>query len=307
MSRYPTDPDFEPRVADWLEADPDLAPAPVLSTVLAAFPSIPQRRASRVPWRFQSMSTIRQAGDRGGRRDRRWVGGHHRPAAQRRPHRRIRPLAAHRRRRSPHRRRPSPSPDGCAVGAAAERDVHVAHEQNLDQVTPWVAHETCHTASRWTATRPGDTTNRPLHATDRPARINRPPVHRLLASQPLAGKTGDHGQADTRVAETAAPSQPGHDRRSPSGMGSVIECNNCQRAVARRWPRLRRLARTRPATSIGGCVRPAWFEQLLDDDRPASRRTPLSARRAHRSPDRPTAAPFRLASLDGEASLFVRI
>ena len=49
----PTDPDFEPRVADWLEADPDHAPAPVLSTVLAAFPSIPQRRASRVPWRFQ--------------------------------------------------------------------------------------------------------------------------------------------------------------------------------------------------------------------------------------------------------------
>lgn len=56
MSRYSIDPDFEPRVADWLEADPDLAPAPVLSTVLAAFPSIPQRRASRVPWRFQTMN-----------------------------------------------------------------------------------------------------------------------------------------------------------------------------------------------------------------------------------------------------------
>ena len=41
MSRYPIDPDFEPRIADWLEADPDIAPAPVLSTVLAAFPSIP--------------------------------------------------------------------------------------------------------------------------------------------------------------------------------------------------------------------------------------------------------------------------
>ena len=56
MSRTYFDPDFEPRVADWLEADPDLAPAPVLSTVLAAFPSIPQRRVSRVPWRFQTMN-----------------------------------------------------------------------------------------------------------------------------------------------------------------------------------------------------------------------------------------------------------
>ncbi len=58
MSRYPTDPDFEPSVADWLEADPDIAPSPVLSTVLAAFPSILQRRASRVPRRFQTMNRI---------------------------------------------------------------------------------------------------------------------------------------------------------------------------------------------------------------------------------------------------------
>ena len=58
MSRTYPDPGFEPRVADWLEADPDLAPAAVLSTVLAAVPSIPQRRASRVSWRFPSMSTF---------------------------------------------------------------------------------------------------------------------------------------------------------------------------------------------------------------------------------------------------------
>ena len=58
MSRMPADPDFEPRVADWLEDDPDSAPGAVLATVLAAFPSIPQRRASRVPWRFPSMSTF---------------------------------------------------------------------------------------------------------------------------------------------------------------------------------------------------------------------------------------------------------
>jgi dipeptidyl aminopeptidase/acylaminoacyl peptidase len=56
MSRITADPDFEPRIADWLEADPDHAPAPVLSTVLAAFPSIPQRRASRVPWRSPIMT-----------------------------------------------------------------------------------------------------------------------------------------------------------------------------------------------------------------------------------------------------------
>ena len=49
-------PEFDPRIADWLEDDPDDAPDAVLETVLAAFPSIPQRRASRVPWRFRPMT-----------------------------------------------------------------------------------------------------------------------------------------------------------------------------------------------------------------------------------------------------------
>ena len=62
MSRTPADPDFEPRIADWLEDDPDHAPAAVLGTVLAAFPSIPQRRASRVPWRFQPMNRFALVG-----------------------------------------------------------------------------------------------------------------------------------------------------------------------------------------------------------------------------------------------------
>ena len=44
------DPLFDQRVADWLEADPDRAPAQVLATVLAAAPSIPQRRAGPA-WR----------------------------------------------------------------------------------------------------------------------------------------------------------------------------------------------------------------------------------------------------------------
>ena len=61
MSRIPADPDFEPRVADWLEADPDLAPREVLATVLAAFPSIPQRRASRVPRRLPNMTLALRA------------------------------------------------------------------------------------------------------------------------------------------------------------------------------------------------------------------------------------------------------
>lgn len=56
MSRIPANPDFDHRIADWLEDDPDHAPGAVLGTVLAALPSIPQRRASRVPWRFQPMN-----------------------------------------------------------------------------------------------------------------------------------------------------------------------------------------------------------------------------------------------------------
>jgi dipeptidyl aminopeptidase/acylaminoacyl peptidase len=50
------DPGFDPRVADWLEADPDRAPSQVLETVMAALPSIPQRRALRVPWRSPQMT-----------------------------------------------------------------------------------------------------------------------------------------------------------------------------------------------------------------------------------------------------------
>jgi hypothetical protein len=56
MSRSSTTPEFDHRIADWLEDDPDDAPESVLATVLAAFPSIPQRRASRVPWRNLPMT-----------------------------------------------------------------------------------------------------------------------------------------------------------------------------------------------------------------------------------------------------------
>jgi hypothetical protein len=43
MTRH-SDPPFDQRIADWLELDPNTAPDAALDTVLAAFPSIPQRR-----------------------------------------------------------------------------------------------------------------------------------------------------------------------------------------------------------------------------------------------------------------------
>jgi hypothetical protein len=60
MNRF-ADPGFEQRVADWLEGDPDNAPPIVLGTVLAAFPSIPQRRGLFAPWRFLPMNTFSRA------------------------------------------------------------------------------------------------------------------------------------------------------------------------------------------------------------------------------------------------------
>lgn len=48
---------FDQRLADWLEDGPADAPDQILETVLAALPSIPQRRAAlRVPWRTSSMN-----------------------------------------------------------------------------------------------------------------------------------------------------------------------------------------------------------------------------------------------------------
>ncbi len=48
---------FDQRLTDWLEDGPADAPDQILETVLAAFPSIPQRRAAlRVPWRNSSMN-----------------------------------------------------------------------------------------------------------------------------------------------------------------------------------------------------------------------------------------------------------
>ena len=52
------EPLFDSRIADWLEDDPYKAPDQALDVVLAAFPSIKQRRAWRVPWRFPNVNGI---------------------------------------------------------------------------------------------------------------------------------------------------------------------------------------------------------------------------------------------------------
>src|SRR4051794_20235536 len=54
MSSVP-EPGFDQRIADWLEDDPDHAPAAVFETVVAAVPSISQRRSWRSHWRFPPM------------------------------------------------------------------------------------------------------------------------------------------------------------------------------------------------------------------------------------------------------------
>lgn len=54
----PSDPGFDVRISDWLEADPNLAPPDLMRTVESALPSIPQRRVLRLPWRFPPMSTF---------------------------------------------------------------------------------------------------------------------------------------------------------------------------------------------------------------------------------------------------------
>lgn len=46
---------FDPRIADWLEGDPNDAPDRALQVVLAAFPSVKQRHAMRLPWRYFEM------------------------------------------------------------------------------------------------------------------------------------------------------------------------------------------------------------------------------------------------------------
>jgi TolB protein len=55
------EPLFDPRIAGWLEDDPHTAPDQALEIVLAAFPSIKQRRAMRVPWRVPDVTPAKLA------------------------------------------------------------------------------------------------------------------------------------------------------------------------------------------------------------------------------------------------------
>src|SRR5215212_1442204 len=48
---------FDTRIADWLEEDPTTAPDQALDVVLAALPSIRQRRSWRALRRFSEMTT----------------------------------------------------------------------------------------------------------------------------------------------------------------------------------------------------------------------------------------------------------
>ena len=57
MSRIP-DPGFDVRIADWLEADPVIAPTDLMRTVESALPSITQRRVVRLPWRLPPMNRL---------------------------------------------------------------------------------------------------------------------------------------------------------------------------------------------------------------------------------------------------------
>jgi hypothetical protein len=59
--KRPPDPTFDQRVADWLEEDPSRAPDEVLGAILAAFPSIGQRRVKRMRWRSPSMDRFAAA------------------------------------------------------------------------------------------------------------------------------------------------------------------------------------------------------------------------------------------------------
>ena len=62
MTRLYSDPDFDPRIADWLEGLVAQAPNTTLPAVTAAVPLITQRRPSRLPWRNSTMTRFALVG-----------------------------------------------------------------------------------------------------------------------------------------------------------------------------------------------------------------------------------------------------
>ncbi len=72
MTRYiEPDPGFDPRIADWLEADPVDAPGQVLETVLAAYPIDPSAASYSPAAEVPDHESIRVPRRRGDGRDRR--------------------------------------------------------------------------------------------------------------------------------------------------------------------------------------------------------------------------------------------
>ena len=131
----------------------------------------------------------------------------------------------------------------------------------------------------------------------------------LLASQPLAGKTGDQWAADTLAADECAQTEPVTIDGASGLVG--VECNVAAVASDGRGY-LVVLYTSVDEPWLGEVVRPGLVRAAPDDDRPppggrrrARRRRPPSS--SGRSPllgvhDR--GRPTGLASLDGEASLF---
>ena len=199
----PSDPGFDVRISDWLEADPNLAPRDLMRTLESALPSIPQRRVMHSPWRFPPMSTFARVAIAAVAviaigavgifalqpRNAPSVGAS--PSAL--------PSASHVTVAHSFAVR-----DASANGAAADRIVHVVHPRDLALVSRRMEHEACHGAV--------DDRAEPL-VSDPNADIFHDPVlgdHLFVgvASQPLAGKTGDQWAADFQASSGCGPTVP---------------------------------------------------------------------------------------------------
>ena len=187
----PSDPGFDVRISDWLEADPDLAPPDLMRTVESALPSIPQRRVVHLPWRFPPMSTFTKVAVAAVAVIAIGAVGIFALQPRSVPAVGAAPSAS-----------PSPSPfahafavrDASANGGAAERNVHVAHQRDLDRAS-----------GRAGARKPPPSRGRPAGPTSGepsgdfvydPA-LTGPPVLRRGLPARWPAQTGDQWAADT--------------------------------------------------------------------------------------------------------------
>jgi hypothetical protein len=257
MSEMPIDPDFEPRVADWLEEDSENAPGAVLAIVLAAFPSIKQRRASRVPWRFPSMTTfakvaiaavaviavgtvgviaLRPAGTG-------TVGSAPSPTPPPTPAPTLAPT-------------PSPTVAPSQPPPLTGSFTSSIHGISLSYPAGW---------STRPATEPWTTEPRPLFSDPNVDILHDPVLDDHLsvgvASQPLAGKAGDQWAADFLAGEVCGPTEP-VTIDGAAGLLSEGQCTIAAVASDGRgyfvW-----LLRSDDEPWLDQVYDRAWFEQLL--------------------------------------------